>query len=96
VPIVSFNDAVAEEFFISGKARKGTKWSNVARVVRRKLDMISYSARLGDLKSPPGSQLEELAGTLKGWHSIRINDQWRVIFVWRHDGAHEIKVVDYH
>ena len=52
--------------------------------------------RLADLKSPPGNQLEELAGNLKGWHSIRVNDQWRVIFVWGKDGAYNTKVVDYH
>ena len=96
MPIVSFADAATEKFFISGKVKKGTGWSNAAKVVKRKLDMIHYAARLADLKSPPGNQLEELAGNLKGWHSIRVNDQWRVIFVWAEDGAHNIQIVDYH
>ena len=94
--IITFDDAAAEVFFISGKVRKGTGWANAAKVVRRKLDMIRYAARLADLKSPPGNQLEELAGNLKGWHSIRVNDQWRIIFVWGKDGAYNTKLVDYH
>lgn len=96
MPIVSFDDAVAEGLFTSGKVKKGTGWSNVSKVVKRKLDMIQYAAKLSDLQSPPGNQLEELAGDLKGWHCIRVNDQWRVIFVWAEDGAHNVKVVDYH
>jgi proteic killer suppression protein len=96
VPIVSFDDVAAEEFFISGKIRKGTGWSNVAKVVKRKLDMIHYAAELADLESPPGNRLEELAGNLKGWYSIRVNDQWRVVFVWADGGAHTVKIVDYH
>lgn len=96
MPIVSFDDKAAENFFVSGKVAKGTGWSNVAKVVKRKLDMIQYAARLGDLRSPPGNQLEPLSGDLKGWHGIRVNDQWRIIFVWGEDGAHNVKVVDYH
>ena len=59
-------------------------------------NMIRYAVQLSDLKSPPGNQLEALAGNLKGWHSIRVNDQWRIIFVWQKDGAGSVKVVDYH
>ncbi|MSO84226.1 MAG: plasmid maintenance system killer protein [Acidobacteria bacterium] len=58
--------------------------------------MIQYAEKLADLSSPPGNQLEALAGHLKGWHSIRVNDQWRVVFVWLKDGAHHVRVVDYH
>ena len=94
--IVSFDDAAAESFYSSGRVAKGTGWSNAAKVVRRKLDMIQYAAKLSDLKSPPGNSLEALAGNLKGWHSIRINDRWRVLFVWTQDGARQVKVVDYH
>jgi len=96
VAIVSFDDRSAENFHISGKVAKGTGWSNAANIVKRKLDMIRYAVQLSDLKSPPGNQLEALAGNLKGWHSIRVNDQWRIIFVWQKDGAGSVKVVDYH
>ena len=96
LPIVSFADVSAERFYISGKVAKGIGWSGATKIVKRKLDMIQYASRLEDLRSPPGNRLEALAGKLKGWHSIRINDHWRVIFVWAEDGAHRIKVVDYH
>ena len=94
--IVAFDDESAESFYVSGRVAKGTGWSNAAKIVRRKLDMLQYAADLGDLKSPPGNQLEALAGDLKDWHSIRLNDQWRIIFVWHKDGAHNVRVVDYH
>jgi len=58
--------------------------------------MIQYAGRLADLGSPPGNQMQALTGNLKGGHSIRVNDQWRVIFVWQTDGAHRVRVVDYH
>jgi proteic killer suppression protein len=96
VPIVSFDDRSAESVYVSGRAPKGTGWSNAARIVKRKLDMIQYAEKLADLNSPPGNKLEALAGHLKGWHSIRVNDQWRVVFVWLKDGAHHVSVVDYH
>jgi proteic killer suppression protein len=67
MPIVSFSDPSAEKFYISGKTAKGTSWSGVAKIVRRKLDMIQYADRLEDLNSPPGNRLEALAGNLKGW-----------------------------
>ena len=58
--------------------------------------MLDAASRLDDLKVPPGNRLEALSGDLSGFHSIRINDQWRLIFVWRDDGAHEVEIVDYH
>ena len=94
--IVSFDDRSAESFYVSGKAPKKAVWSSAARIVKRKLDMVQYAGRLADLSSPPGNQLEALAGNLKGWHSIRVNDQWLVIFVWQQDGNHSVRVVDYH
>ena len=54
------------------------------------------AAQLNDLRSPPGNRLEALKGKLRGYHSVRINDQWRVVFRWKSDGAHEVQVVDYH
>jgi len=96
VPILSFSDETTEEFFIRGKTRKPASWASVARIVKRKLDMIHYAARLGDLRSPPGNRLEALHGDFEGWHSIRINNQWRVLFIWRERGAEKVRVADYH
>jgi len=66
------------------------------RVARRKLRMIEAAAQLADLASPPGNHLEALQKDRKGQHSIRINDQWRVCFIWRDGSAHDVEVVDYH
>jgi toxin HigB-1 len=68
----------------------------IAKVAARKLDMIEYAELLRDLRAPPGNRLEALKGDRRGQHSIRINDQWRICFVWREDGAHDVEIVDYH
>ena len=94
--IVSFDDRSAETLYVSGKMAKGAGWANAAKVVRRKLDMVQYASQLADLNSPPGNKLEALAGDLKGWHSIRVNDRRRIVFVWRKNGAHSVRVIDYH
>ena len=58
--------------------------------------MLHYAARLSDLKAPPGNRLEALHGDLKGLFSIRINDQWRIIFKWTDAGPTEVRIADYH
>ena len=58
--------------------------------------MIHYATRLDDLKAPPGNRLEALSGNLKGYHSIRINEQWRIVFRWTDAGPHEVRITDYH
>jgi proteic killer suppression protein len=58
--------------------------------------MIQHAKELRDLSSPPGNRLEALKGNRTGQHSIRINDQWRVCFEWKEDGAHNVEIVDYH
>ncbi|HEX2255098.1 MAG TPA: type II toxin-antitoxin system RelE/ParE family toxin [Afifellaceae bacterium] len=68
----------------------------IANLARRKLDMLDYAATLGDLRVPPGNRLEALKGDRRGQHSIRINNQWRICFVWREDGANDVEIVDYH
>jgi proteic killer suppression protein len=78
-----------------GKLPKGFP-SDVANVARRKLRMLDAAMRLDDLRVPPGNRLEALSGDREGQHSIRVNDQWRVCFVWRDGGAHEVEVADYH
>jgi proteic killer suppression protein len=91
--IQSFKDDNTAELFLVGKSRR---WSNVASVAARKLDVIHAAANLNDLRVPPGNRLEALAGDRKGQHSIRINDQYRIWFAWREDGAHEVEITDYH
>ncbi|MGI9431372.1 MAG: type II toxin-antitoxin system RelE/ParE family toxin [Myxococcota bacterium] len=62
----------------------------------RKLDMIQAAHELKDLRSPPGNRLEALRGGLRGHHSIRVNDQWRLVFRWADGRASEVRIVDYH
>ena len=68
----------------------------VERVARRKLRQLDSATELRDLAAPPGNRLEALRGERKGQHSIRINDQWRLCFVWREGNAHDVEIVDYH
>lgn len=71
------------------------RFRNIERVARRKLLQLHAATELASLNIPPGNRLEPLKGNRKGQHSIRINDQWRVCFVWQ-DGAHQVEIVDYH
>ena len=69
---------------------------DLQRVALRKLVQVDAATNLDDLRVPPGNRLEALAAGRKGQHSIRINDQWRVCFVWKDGHAHEVEIVDYH
>jgi proteic killer suppression protein len=69
---------------------------DVQRAAYRKLVQIDAAARLDDLRVPPGNRLEALKGDRKGQHSIRVNDRWRICFVWREGGADAVELVDYH
>jgi len=69
---------------------------DLAEAARRKLAMLDAAERLDDLRVPPGNRLEALRGDRAGQHSIRINGQWRLVFVWRDDGPREAEIVDYH
>lgn len=68
----------------------------VEHVARRKLRMINNSHSLEDLRIPPSNRLEKLKGDLKGYYSVRINDQWRIIFVWKGNHAYDVEIIDYH
>jgi proteic killer suppression protein len=70
--------------------------NDLAKVARRKLRMLASATRLEDLRNPPGNRLETLMGNRTGQYSIRINDQWRVCFVWQDGDAYDVEVVDYH
>jgi toxin HigB-1 len=78
---------------VRGQPTRST--AELAKIAGRKLDMLDAAESLGDLRSPPGNRLEALRGRRVGQHSIRINDQWRICFVWA-DGAESVEIVDYH
>ena len=78
-----------------GKVVKGFP-ANLLAVAERRMQAIANAHMLDDLRSPPGNRLEALKGDRRGQHSIRINDQWRICFVWRNDGAEDVEIVDYH
>ena len=89
----SFNCTDTEALFFScGVAR----FRNIERVARRKLLQLHAATELESLRVPPGNRLELLKGARKGQHSIRINDQWRLCFLWDNDGAYLVEIVDYH
>jgi proteic killer suppression protein len=96
--IRSFKTPGTEDVFSgeSTKAARKTCPEAIWPVAARKLDMINYAARLEDLQTPPGNELEKLRGDRKGQHSIRINRQFRVCFVWTGDGATDVEITDYH
>lgn len=85
-----FAEAVA-----AGKTIKGFP-PDLLSVAERRMQAIANAHRLEDLRSPPGNRLEALKGDRKGQHSIRINDQWRLCFIWRDGGAESVEIVDYH
>jgi proteic killer suppression protein len=95
--IESFGNTLASDLF-EDKNSKATKAfpPELRRAARRKLQYVHEAADLRDLKSPPGNRLEVLKGDFKGLHSIRINDQWRVVFRWSGGNAFDVQIVDYH
>jgi toxin HigB-1 len=90
--IKTFANRLTAEIWRTGK----TRGSPPASVTRRKLAMLDNAAALDDLKCPPGNRLEKLHGDRKGQHSIRINHQYRICFVWRSNDAFEVEITDYH
>jgi proteic killer suppression protein len=68
----------------------------IQKIGRRKLRMLNNSQNLLDLRIPPSNRLEKLSGNLKDYHSIRINDKWRIIFVWDNNNAYDVSIIDYH
>lgn len=92
--IKSFKDSLTEDAF-NGVARKGFP-ADLIKVARRKLAYLDAAKVLDDLKAPPGNRLEALTGDRKGQHSIRINDQFRICFVWTDEGPKDVEFIDYH
>lgn len=95
--IVSFANKLAEDLFDDRNSKEVRSFPNeLHRTARRKILYLHDAAELSDLKVPPGNKLEALKGDLVGYHSIRINIQWRVVFRWNNGNAEEFSVVDYH
>ena len=92
--IKSFRGRVPEAVF-KGETPKGFP-ADLVKVARRKLRYLNAAGALGDLRSPPGNRLEALTGDRLGQHAIRINDQFRVCFVWTAEGPQQVEIVDYH
>ena len=91
--IQSFRCAETERLH---RRQPSRRFRAIERVARRKLRQLDAALELRDLSAPPGNHLEPLHGDRKGQHSIRINDQWRICFVWRNGNAHDVEIVDYH
>ena len=91
--IKSFRDRDTERLF---KRLPSRRWGGVARAARRKLEMLEAAESLEELRIPPGNRLEALKGDRRDQHSIRINDQWRICFVWCRGDAFDVEITDYH
>ena len=95
--IQSFRDQATEDFFYDGiLPSKGCGWARIKSIVARKLDMIEAANALQDLRIPPSNRLEKLRGDLEDYYSIRINNQWRIVFRWTDQGPEEVGIIDYH
>jgi len=95
--IESFGNRLAEDLFFDRRSRETRVFPpGLMQVARRKILYLHDAAELADLRVPPGNRLEALQGRWRGFHSIRINDQWRVRFRWEHGQAMDVAVVDYH
>lgn len=92
--IISFGNSETAKIW-NGERVKGLP-NEIREIGRRKLRMLNNSMNLADLKIPPSNRLEKLPGKLKDFYSIRINDQWRIIFQWNQNNALEVEIIDYH
>jgi toxin HigB-1 len=91
--IVNFRCADTEKLFTSGRSRR---FSGITAVAQRKLAQLEAAVSLASLRAPPGNRLEALQGDRAGQHSMRINDQWRLCFVWTAQGPREVEIVEDH
>jgi toxin HigB-1 len=91
--ILSFSDADTEQLF---RTERNRRFAAIARVALRKLIQLNQAGALQDMAVPPGNRLEALRGNLASFHSIRVNDQWRIVFRWTERGAENVAIIDYH
>ena len=95
--IASFGDDTTRHIFDGVNSKEARRIPiQLWPIIVRKLDMLNVAHKLGDLSAPPGNRLELLKGELKGLHSIRVNDQYRIIFRWADSNAYEVRITDYH
>jgi proteic killer suppression protein len=92
--IISFGSKDTEKIWNGERTKKIP--TEIQQIGRRKLRMLNNSQNIKDLQVPPSNHLEKLSGRLKDFHSIRINDQWRIIFKWDNNHASEVEIIDYH
>ncbi|MDQ2719202.1 MAG: type II toxin-antitoxin system RelE/ParE family toxin [Bacteroidota bacterium] len=92
--IISFGNSETEKIWNGIRVKKLS--TEIQNIGRRKLRMLNNSVNLADLRIPPSNRLEKLSGKLKEFYSIRINDQWRIIFKWNSGNAFEVEIIDYH
>ena len=96
--IIGYKQQGAKDIFNGNNTKYARRAcpQNLWKIARRKLDQLDFAASLNDLRSPPKNKLEALKEDRKGQHSIRINDQYRIYFVWSKDGVTEVEIADYH
>lgn len=95
--IVSFGDKATEDLFHARRTGRVRRYSpEILRAAVQKLDVLNSARELRDLRSPPGNRLEPLQGEYRGFHCIRVNRQWRIIFKWTAAEASEVRIIDYH
>jgi proteic killer suppression protein len=92
--IISFGNSETEQVWLGNRVKRLP--IEIQNIGRRKLRMLNNSVDIADLRIPPANRLEKLSGKLKEFYSIRINDQWRIIFKWNSGNASEVEIIDYH
>ena len=92
--IISFGEKQTEKIWQGTRVKELP--NEIQQIGRRKLRMLNNSQNLNDLRVPPSNKLEKLSGKLKEFYSIRINNQWRIIFRWNNGNAYEVEIIDYH
>jgi toxin HigB-1 len=95
--ILSFKDEATADLYHGRDTRRTRRFPlGMTGTAFRKLDMLDAASRINDLREPPGNRLELLKGNLTGYYSIRVNDQWRIIFRWEDNNAYDVSLTDYH
>ncbi len=92
--IINFSNIETEKLYLNGFSKMIPQ--HIQKIAVRKLDMLDAASTLNDLKAPPANRLEALKGDLKGFYSIRINDQYRIVFKFKNGNAHDVYITDYH